>query len=68
MALYFEQATQGYTVKVGFEGGKETTLDTDGNYVIKLKNKKPLNITIEKENEKGTKKLDISGINLLSND
>ena len=68
LALHFEQAKQGYTVKVGFFGGKQTTLDTDGNYVIKLKDKKPLVAIVEKGTEKGTKQIDISGIKLLSND
>ena len=64
LALHFNQAGEGYTVKVGFEGGKETTLDTDGNYVVKLKNKKPLNVTVTNGADTGTKQLDISGITL----
>ena len=64
LALHFEQAGQGYTVKAGFEGGKETTLDTDGNYVVKLKEKKPIKVTVENETTKGEATIDISGIEL----
>lgn len=65
MVIELPQAKDsGNTVKCQYEGGDVTTLSTtDYQYLIKLKQKKPVTITITGK-VNATRTLDISGVTL----